>query len=390
MSRDRIRVTILHNLPAPYRLQWFERLLRDARLDVSIFLTGRSRSNRPYWSGSLVSEESRIVSLRGIGIPVKGVHNDRFNVNPGFLRVLERRPDVVLLFGYVDPTNLIVAFICHLRGIPYVLFAEVSDVWNRSLTARMAQGVIKRVVNNASWLAPASTSCARFFESLGGDPRSMSIIPCVPDIEPLTNAREARGGEIINIKKRMNIHAESVVLFIGRLIDFKGVQDAVEALRIVKQFKPDVLMVIVGKGPLETYVTAASEELAPSVLYFESVDEATLQDLYLIADVHIMPSWHEAFGVVCAEALGYGVPSIVTRTSGCSDLIIDGENGFLVNPKDPEHLAQTILKVLCDANTLASMKVSASQKSRDFSMTVIVDKVKSVIFKASESSKDGS
>lgn len=384
MHESPFRVVVFHNLPAPYRLQWFERMLKDPDLDVTIYFTGKSKSNRPHWHEHLETPDNRIVILSGLGIPLKGLDNDRFNINPGLMRFVNKHPDVVLLFGYQDFTNQVVAILCHLKHIPYVLFAEVSHVWSRSLRAKISIPIVKRIVRNATRLVPASTSCARFFESLGGNPRVMSVVPPVPDVEPLRRARESAAGDTKGIKGRVAPNGRYLVLFVGRLIEGKGVREAIEALTIINQSREDISMAIVGSGPLQDYVREKSRTLAPNLRFLGSIDDDDLRELYLSADLHIMPSWYEAFGVVCAEALGYGVPSIVTRTSGCSDLISEGENGYLVDPKNPQQLADTILLALSDPRKLSDMKKSALDTSREFDIDVIMSKVKNVITTAAK------
>lgn len=383
MATEPIRVTVFHNLPAPYRLQWFEHMMADSDLDVHIFLTGKSKSNRPHWSRASEADNQRVTTLGGFGVPLKGLHNDRFNVNPGFLRFLDMKPDVVLLFGYIDPTNIAVASVCSLKGIPYVLFAEVSDVWYKSITSRMSASIVRRMVRRASALAPASKSCARFFESLGGKTDTMLVIPCVPDLAPIRETRESNLARLQEIRQRLGLSGRRIVLFVGRLTDFKGVREAVDALALVKLAVPDISMVFVGRGPLESYVREKSKELSPNLVFFGSANDDLLHDLYSIADVHILPSWHEAFGVVCAEALGFGVPSIVTRTSGCSDLIVDGENGYLIEPQDPKQLARAIGHVLSCDDSLERMKKNAFAMSDDFEMNRIMRQLKKLILLAS-------
>ncbi len=378
MQARPIRAVIFHNLPAPYRLQWFDHMMKDPDLDIHIFLTGKPKSNRPHWRHGLLADNRRVTILSGFGIPLKGPHNDRFNVNPGFLKFLDLRPDVVLLFGYIDPTNLAVAFVCSLKKIPYILFAEVSDIWNSSVTAKIAAPVVSRIVRNATALAPASTSCARFFESLGGSTEMTTVVPCVPDVQPIWE-RKASSYTIQELKKRLGVQGAYTVLFIGRLMEFKGVEDAIAAMTLVRDLRSDVTMLVIGDGPMRDFVTHKCDELRPNLVFFGSVDDSTLNDIFSIADLHILPSWHEAFGVVCAEALAYGVPSIVTKTSGCSDLIVNGVNGRVVDPRNPKMLAEAINDCLRSDERLGRLKESAFRMSSDFRMDVVLSKVKRMI-----------
>ena len=372
-------MAILHNLPAPYRLQLFEHLLGDVDLEMRLFFTGRPKSNRPLWRAGFHRGDSRIAWLPEISLPLRGRSVDRITLNFEIGRVFEWKPDVLLLYGYQDITNLIAAVACMARRIPYILSSEISYVWTSTVAGRMYRPVASLVVRKATCLAAGSKSCADFFMSLGANPKGMKIIPPVPDVEALAARSDQLRNRFDEIRRRFQLQNRFVVLFVGRLIDSKGIPELFDALGIAIKKDPKVTLVVVGNGPMEEFVRDRCAVYPQNSVFVGSVDDETLLELFVASDLHILPSWAEAYGVICAEALACGVPSVVTRTSGCSDLIIDGVNGLLIEPRNSGAIADSILKISLNSALHARMKESARTGLEGLTMADLHKSLKELI-----------
>ena len=383
----RTKVAILHNLPAPYRLQLFEKLLKDDELDVRIFFTGRPRSNRPSWTSDFHSGDSRIIFLPEIALPIKGGSADALNLNSGIGRIFKWKPDVVVLYGYQEFTNILVAMLCSILRIPYVLSAEISGVWTSTRIGRISKPVVRAVVSRASSLAPASRSAADFFRSLSGNGREMRIIPPIPDVEALAARAASVKQRSIAIRSRLGFAGRFGIVFVGRLENYKGIQEMFDALDMVVTRDPNAVLLVVGKGSLQQLVESRCRTHNRNCIYLGSLDDNALLEVLVSCDLHILPSWHEAYGVICAEALSCGVPSVVTATSGCSDLIEDGVNGFIIEPRNATLLAEAILKVSTSHSLLQSMKGSALVNLKAFYMGNLHASLKELILSAIASKK---
>ena len=381
------RVTVVHNLPAPYRLPIFEKLLDDPELDVRIFFTGKPRSNRPFWSADFRVQDPRIVYLPEVAFPLRGKSADKININFSIGQIFSLRPDVLLLDGYQDPTNLIVAVICWIKKIPYILSAEISYVWTSTLTARLFSRVVGQVVRRAAYLTPSSNSCAAFFQHLGGNSSRMRVIPLLPDVQRLASVSSSKRGRHEEIRAKYGLDKKFVVLYVGRFEDYKGIRELFVAMDQVVSQDPNVCFVFIGNGSLENEVREKCELSPDSSLYAGSVDDDKLLDLLSIADIHVMPSWHEAYGVVAAEALSCGVPSIVTKYSGCRDLVIDGMNGFVIEPKDPGAITRSILALSSNPALAERMKRSAAVSMNGLSIESLYASLKMSILLAKPSGK---
>lgn len=146
-----------------------------------------------------------------------------------------------------------------------------------------------------------------------------------------------------------------VILFVGRLIDWKGVNILVSSMKKVRDTVRNARLVIVGDGPERKSLADRVKELGleDSVTFTGQVSGMELKDYYSRASVFVLPSitvnnQTEGLGVVLLEAMASGVPVIGSNTGGIPDIIEDGVNGLLVQPGDPKALADAIIRILSD------------------------------------------
>ncbi len=138
---------------------------------------------------------------------------------------------------------------------------------------------------------------------------------------------------------------DPVVLFLGRVTLQKGPEYFLEAARRVLELEPKVVFVLAGQGELLPRMVERAAELGigPRMLFPGFVDRERAAALYASADVFVMPSVSEPFGIVPLEAMDRGVPAIVSRQSGASELL---QNALKVDFWDVEDLAGKIVAAL--------------------------------------------
>lgn len=152
----------------------------------------------------------------------------------------------------------------------------------------------------------------------------------------------AQAGEeaVENFKK-----GRKVVLFLGRLTEQKGPVQFLHAAKQVLSISPDVLFVVAGKGELLPLLINMSLQLgiSKSVRFLGYVPEEDAEKVYKIADVYVMPSTSEPFGITALEAMSSGVPVIISRTSGVAEI---AKSAIRVDFWDINAMAEKILAVL--------------------------------------------
>src|SRR5271170_59686 len=147
------------------------------------------------------------------------------------------------------------------------------------------------------------------------------------------------------------------VLFVGNLIRRKGVDVLLESLAGLKRSFPEATLTIVGRGPEKANLVtlAASLGISASTSFVDEVDDRTLASLYSSAEVVVLPSNSEVFGVVILEALAANRPIVATATVGATSIISDGTSGRLVPIGDSEGLAAAIADLFADGEEAERM-----------------------------------
>ncbi|MEM2876385.1 MAG: glycosyltransferase family 4 protein, partial [Candidatus Bathyarchaeia archaeon] len=141
---------------------------------------------------------------------------------------------------------------------------------------------------------------------------------------------------------------ERIILFVGRLTPQKGVEHLIRAFPLILQRHPESKLVIVGDGWLSDDLRRLANSTGrPSKIYFTGfLPEDELVRLLLCADVLVIPSVYEPFGIVALEGMAAGVPVVASNVNGLSEVIQHGRNGILTYPANPESIAWGVDQVL--------------------------------------------
>jgi glycosyltransferase involved in cell wall biosynthesis len=153
-----------------------------------------------------------------------------------------------------------------------------------------------------------------------------------------------------DVRNRFAHASERILLFVGRLVPEKGLDTLIDALPMIFGGGVNVKLVVVGEGPQkEAYQRMASDRgLGEKVMFAGYVDDWTLRALYRVADVTVVPSKFEPFGIVALEAMAARCPLVTTSTGGLNEIVDDGGTGLKVPTNDPPALAGAILRMLRD------------------------------------------
>ncbi len=150
-----------------------------------------------------------------------------------------------------------------------------------------------------------------------------------------------------SIKQELGIPPDQlVVLCVAGMVYKKHQQDLIRAMA---KIKTPARLILVGDGPLMDQVRKICEDELPETILTGFINQSELPRYYAIADIFVLPSLWEEFGLVVNEAMCGGLPVITTCTVAASkDLIIEGENGFTYAPGDVNALAEKLGLLLDD------------------------------------------
>jgi glycosyltransferase involved in cell wall biosynthesis len=208
-------------------------------------------------------------------------------------------------------------------------------------------------------LAPSPTT-ARILESKGFE--NVTLWQRGIDVERFSPALRDQ-----NLRKNYAPHGEPMLLFVGRLVKEKDLDDLIEVDRRLKKMSEKFKIVVVGDGPMRDEL----ERELPDAVFTGYLHGNDLSVMYASADIFVFPSTTETFGNVILESLASGLPVVTVDKGGVSDLVRNGETGFICKSNSPDDLTEKITLLLHD-NELRGKFAKAGQRfAKQFSWNAI-------------------
>ena len=166
-----------------------------------------------------------------------------------------------------------------------------------------------------------------------------------------------------DFRSKFALPEEKIVLFVGRLVYEKGIHILINAVPKILD-KVNAKFIIVGSGYMKEQLLniVRSMGLEHKVLFEGFLDEQTLLKLQQCADVSVVPSLFEPFGIVALEAMAAKSPVVASDTGGLSEIIEHDVTGVKVYPNNPDSLAWGINKVLLDDGYRQRIRENAYKK----------------------------
>ncbi|MDO9556431.1 MAG: glycosyltransferase [Coriobacteriia bacterium] len=259
-------------------------------------------------------------------------------------------------------------------GLPTVLTYHSDIVRQKTMLAAYAP-LLRRVLDRVDLIIASSPDMVEHSPFLSRVAEKCRVVPFGIDVDRFDLSGEAAARAVL-IRAA---HVRPVVLFVGRLVYYKGVDVLVEAMASV-----DADLVIVGSGPLEAQLKARILALGMQerTLMMPKLSAAELAAWFNAADVFCLPSVarSEAFGLVQLEAHASGTPVVSTRlTTGVPFVNQDGVTGLTVTPGSVEELAEALSRLVAEESLRKRLGTQARERVRaEFTIERMVEQTLAV------------
>jgi glycosyltransferase involved in cell wall biosynthesis len=175
----------------------------------------------------------------------------------------------------------------------------------------------------------------------GIDEARISVVPNIVDAKLFNSSDRKSAYDVVSV---------------SRLVYRKGILDLVEAARIVQKQKPEIRFAIIGSGTLMPMLRRRVDnlKLTNNVLLLGRIEHRDLSKYLALSAIFISPAHYEPFGLTTIEAMAARLPVVATDVGGSSELLQGGSRGMLVDPKNPQQIADAIMNLLGLPQTLLS------------------------------------
>jgi len=339
MSERRCRVLAVATHPVQYQVPLFRRMATRAELDLRVAyctLRGAEAAHDPEFAATVQWDVPLLDGYSWVEVPNRGSGTETFFglSNPGLWKLIrEGKFDAVLCYvGYRRATFWIAYFAAKTAGAAFLFGTDATTLtpidrrmWKRSVK-RVAWPIVFRLADQVS---VPSTGGRELMRSLGLPDERVTLTPYVVDNDWwLTQAARV---DRAAVRASWGAAADdAVILFCAKLQTWKRPLDLLQAFAKAKIGK--ALLVFAGEGPLRSQLESEAAVLGVTqrVRFLGFVNQTQLPGVYTGADLMVLPSLYEAFGVVVNEAMLCGCPVIVSDHVGAArDLIAEGRTGFV-------------------------------------------------------------
>ena len=285
---------------------------------------------------------------------------------------LARGSQSLTVFDHAGPARA-QQVVGRLRRAPYHVFIHGIEVWERARADHL------RALRGACSLLANSEFTACRAGRLHEDLPPIHVCPLALEADDFP---QAAGG---SFPEELGEH---VILIVGRMSAgerYKGHEELIDAMPLIRGRVPDAQLVVVGGGDdaRRLRMRAAASGSGNSVLFVGEVSDAHLHDLYEKCAIFAMPSRGEGFGLVYLEAMAHGKPCVGSIHDAAGEVIAHGETGLLVDPNDVDGMAEAISGLLLDKELRHGMgKLARDRQRQHFSFEQFASAFSGVVCEA--------
>ncbi len=376
------KLVILTEIIAPYRIPVLNALARRAEIEVEVIFLSENDPSLREWK--VYKDE---IKFKYRVLPSWRQRLGRYNVliNRGVNSALsDLKPNVILCGGYNYLASWSTARWAGSHRVPLLLWSE-STAWDRRRGYPLVEFMKKRFLKLCAAFVVPGRSSFEYLTELGIAPQRIFIAPNAVDTALFSNLAETARRNESQVRSRYHLPSR-YFLYVGRLVKDKGVSDLLEAYaQLDWEIRCSIGLVFAGTGSDSRKLVERAAKISPGVIQFPGfVHREELPEFYAFADALIFPTHSDPWGLVVNEAMACSLPVILTSVAGCaSDLVQDGQNGFVVTPRDVAQLARAMAHVAEDLARRAEMGRRSGERieanSPDAWANGMLEAVKSVV-----------
>lgn len=356
-----MKITFLSNIPSPYRIDFFNELGKYVDLKV-VFEAERNYELNEKWYYNK-SQNFKCIFLE------KGKIKEK-RINWNILRHLKRRnQDLIVVTNYSYFTELVALLYIKLMRIPYCLevdggiLKKESTVlyWIKRFLIRGAIAYISPSLNTDIFLENYGVEKEKIYRYNFTSLKEKDIL-----INPIMN------GEKKDLRKKLMINESKMIVAVGRYVHIKGFDVLINS---AKSLYEDIGIYIIGGEATKEYKELVERLELKNIHFVGFKSKEKLKEYYKAADLFVLPTRGDVWGLVINEAMACGLPVVTTdKCVAGIELIHNEENGYIIPVNNEDMLSKRIKEILEDDLMIERMKQENLRKIRSYTIENMVNR----------------
>ena len=285
-----------------------------------------------------------------------------------FRQLKKINPDI-LHFQGID-IDLFTFFLIKIQKKPYVVWAQGSDVYFQSKVKRLKS---KIVLKNANAVVALTEDMKNHIKNIYK--RDIFVIPNGIDLSKFESLSKDYFYKKFGFEKNTKI-----ILYVGTFRPVKGLKYLIEAMKIIGDKEKRLVIIGHGKEKDDLENLVKNFKLENCVTFIGKTPNQEVFRYMASSDVFVLPSLSEGFPITILEAMASALPIVATKVRGLPEIFKDGQNGFLVEPRNPEQIAEKVILLLNDEKLRKRISINNTEEVKKYDWKIVIDKLENVYF----------
>lgn len=361
-----MKILFVTNVPAPYRVDFFNELTKFCDLTVC-YERYTSQERDADWK----NENDR--SFKEIFCSAKNMSTDKSIGFDLIRRIKKESFDHLIISGYASPSVMLLITYCRFCRIPYYIetdggFAK-KDRWPLRVLKRF-------LIKKARCIFTTCSELERYFKEIGYS-GPICKYPLSSFSEKNIFDSPATPSEKNMFRNELGMKEDHIVLTVGRFTYKngygKGYDTVLKAAKIINDKR--IGWYIVGGAPTDEFVSMKEDMGLDNVHYVDFIKPEILKKYYRAADVFVLMTIGDIWGLVINEAMACGLPVITTdRCIAGLEMVEEGKNGYIIPVGDEKKLADKVNAIINDASIINKFSIASIDKVSYFTIENMVNK----------------
>jgi glycosyltransferase involved in cell wall biosynthesis len=357
-----LEILWLTNIPSPYRVDFFNELGKKVELEVLFEMKHTNRRNDEW-------KKYNFENFKGIFLNEISFYKD-YIINFKVIKYLKRNEyDYIVISNPMRPTGMLAIEYLRLKKIPYII--ETDGGFPKS--GEGLKGKLKtHILKGADLYLSTADMHDKYYLKYGAEKNKIVRYPFSSIKQNDVLDKPLNFKEKGELKTKLGIKGEKMILSVGRFIYGKGFDILIKA---AKNIDKKISIYIVGGSPTKEYLSLINKYDLTNVYFegFKTQEELSL--FYKAADLFVLPTRKDVWGLVINEAMASGLPVITTdRCIAGLELINNGENGFIIETENEKQLADRINEIIPDQDLLDEMSRNSLEIIRKYTIETMVER----------------
>lgn len=350
-----MKILFITNLPSPYRVDFFNELGKKIDLTVCYERESSSERDAKWINKSKRTYKELFVSTKNIGV-------DR-SIGFGIVKELKNKYDFVIISGWSSPSVILAILYCQIHNILYIMEDDGGLINPNGEKHKLIKKLLLRKL--FAYFTTTNENIS-VITSLGVEQNRVYKYPFSSVMNSDISEGISKKQKVDEIRKSLGINENNIILAVGQFIDRKGFDVLLKAF---SNMNDDCGLYFVGGEPTKQYLDIVHQNNIQNVHFIGFTEKEKLKLYYAAADVFVLPTREDIWGLVINEAMAAGLPVITTNRCGAGlELIKNNQNGYLVQVDDVDNLSEKIHVILNNKDLKNKMENNATEVIKNYTV----------------------